>query len=350
MSNEDEDMENFRFLAENSLDILCRVDQARVMQYVSPASERVLGWRPEEMLGKTSDAFVLAEDLPVLEAATHYEMLPETENAATRLRMRRKDGSIAWVETNARPVGDSEGIPRGYVLVMRDVTLQQRREEELAALALTDQLTGLANRRAFDEALEREWIRTLREGARLSLLLLDVDLFKSLNDRYGHKTGDDCLRAVATAVRSAVRASDFVARYGGEEIAVILPGADAAGAIRVAELVRAAVQGLRLPHAGNTKHGALLTASVGAATVVAWDGERIGVSESLLLAADNALYKAKHEGRNRVATSALVAQEGRQSASACLPTWLKDYAQPVEDAKLGPADVAGQGEAKTAAR
>src|ERR1700712_508948 len=117
------------------------------------------------------------------------------------------------------------GQPIATLLVQRDVSKRKAMEVQLSALARTDPLTGLANRRAFDEVLAREWSRALRESGPISLLLLDVDLFKDLNDRYGHQAGDDCLRAVSGAVLSAVRASDIVARYGGEELAVILPHA-----------------------------------------------------------------------------------------------------------------------------
>jgi diguanylate cyclase (GGDEF)-like protein len=222
--------------------------------------------------------------------------------------MRKKDGSIAWIETNSRPIRDSTtGGTTGFVLVMRDITEHQTLEDRLAVLALTDQLTGLSNRRAFDEALERESRRTLREGSQISLLLLDIDHFKEFNDQYGHQVGDDCLRTVAAAVRESVRAMDTVARYGGEEIVVILPSADTAAAIRVAEQVRSAIEALRLTHEGNPEGGGWVTASIGAATALARSGGTMRMPEGLLLAADNALYKAKHEGRNRVGTALLVA-------------------------------------------
>jgi diguanylate cyclase (GGDEF)-like protein len=178
-------------------------------------------------------------------------------------------------------------------------------EAQLSALALTDGLTGLWNRRAFDETLKREWERTLREGAQLSLLLLDIDHFKEFNDQYGHQVGDDCLRTVAAAVKGALRASDIAARYGGEEIAVILPATDVADAVKVAEKMRSAIEALRLTH--DPKGGSHITASIGAATAVARQGGTMSVPQSLLLAADTAMYKAKNGGRNRVATALVFA-------------------------------------------
>jgi diguanylate cyclase (GGDEF)-like protein len=187
-------------------------------------------------------------------------------------------------------------------------------EDRLSALAMTDGLTGVANRRAFDEALEREWKRTLREGTQMSLLLLDIDYFKRFNDWYGHQVGDDCLRAVAQAAVGVVRQTDIVARYGGEEIAIILPKVDTRGAEETAEKVRATIEALRLPHADNPEGRDWLTVSIGAATALARYGGTMRMPESLLLAADHAMYKAKHAGRNCVRTGLLIAPQDAVSA------------------------------------
>jgi diguanylate cyclase (GGDEF)-like protein len=191
--------------------------------------------------------------------------------------------------------------------VLRDVSERKALEEKLAALALTDGLTGLANRRGFDEALNREWKHTLRRGSAISLLLLDLDYFKQFNDSYGHQVGDDCLRTVAATLRATVRESDVAARYGGEELAVILPDTHSAAAVELAERFRAAVEALGLTHSANSEGGGFATVSVGVATALSRDGGTIAMPEGLLLSADLALYKAKHEGRNRTATTLLVA-------------------------------------------
>jgi diguanylate cyclase (GGDEF)-like protein len=173
--------------------------------------------------------------------------------------------------------------------------------------ALTDGLTGLANRRAFDEALDREWRITLRQGTQISLLLLDIDCFKGFNDKYGHQVGDDCLRAVASALAtSLLRPGDITARYGGEELAVILPDTDGPGAIEVAERIRANVQALSIPHETNNAGNYLVSVSVGVATAISLVGGTMTMPEGLLTAADTALYKAKQEGRNRVASALLL--------------------------------------------
>jgi diguanylate cyclase (GGDEF)-like protein/PAS domain S-box-containing protein len=291
---------DFQFLAENSVDIICCAGIDRVFTYVSPSSFSILGWNPEEMVGRTVFDFILSEDIPVLTTA-----ITNRSGVAT-IRMKTKNGLSVWMENRAREILDPDTRAiSGHLVTMRDISVRKRLEEELSRLALTDGLTGLANRRAFDEDLEREWKRTLREDSQISLLLLDVDHFKEFNDRYGHQLGDDCLRAVADAVRGSVRVTDIVARYGGEEIAIILPTAFAFGADEVAEKIRLAIESLHISHEGGPEGCCWLTASIGVATAFAEDGESLKMPDGLLFAADAALYKAKHMGRNCVAAAPL---------------------------------------------
>jgi diguanylate cyclase (GGDEF)-like protein/PAS domain S-box-containing protein len=280
-----------------------------VMYYVSPSCEHVLGWSPQEMLGKGPEVFVLDEDLPIVAEAQKRLFIHGRDELSPIIRMRKKNGAFAWIETNARIVKDEiTGEPKSIVIVMRNITERKLREEELEVMAFRDSLTGLANRRLFDLVLEREWNRTLREGTEMSLILLDIDHFKQFNDHYGHLFGDDCLRAIARAIQNALaRTLDLAARYGGEEIAIILPGTDAAGALQVAERLRTRIEALRIPHNWNSEGSGFVTASFGLATALARCGGTMKMPESLLLAADNALYKAKSNGRNRVETAHLLA-------------------------------------------
>ncbi len=300
---------DFQLLAENSMDLILRVGPDMRSTYASPSSLHLLGWSPEEMVGKPVEELVLAEDIPAIEASVHRLHSGQAEQATTMVRLRKKNGELLWVEGNAHMIDSSDpGAAGDMVVIVRDITERKRLEDELAKQALTDGLTGLANRRAFDEALDREWRRTLREGTKISLLLLDLDHFKEFNDRYGHTVGDDCLRAVASAIRSvARRPGDVVARYGGEEIAVILYDTDLEGGEGVAEQIRQAILALRLPHAENPEGGGWVTASTGVATALAIVGGTIRMPESLLVAADGAMYRAKHGGRNRVAGALLLA-------------------------------------------
>jgi diguanylate cyclase (GGDEF)-like protein/PAS domain S-box-containing protein len=296
----------FEFLAENCVDILCRAGPGRVFQYVSRSSFQVLGWKPEEMTGRPVDDFIFAPDLPALIATIARNSSSGDHVGSATIRMLKKDGSATWMENRARLVRDSAtGEVVEFVVVMRDISERKRLEERLFALAFTDSLTGLPNRRAFDEALEREWKRALRDGSQISLLLLDVDHFKELNDQFGHPVGDDCLRIITAVVSQAMRTTDVIARYGGEEIAIILPSTDTKGAVDAAERVQSAIAALRIAHEGNPEGGGWASASIGVATARGRDSGTMRMPEGLLLAADNALYKAKEGGRNRVAKALL---------------------------------------------
>jgi diguanylate cyclase (GGDEF)-like protein len=186
-------------------------------------------------------------------------------------------------------------------LQVRNTVLQRdlgNAVKQLRALSMTDGLTGIPNRRRFDQALEQEWARLRRGDVQLSLVIVDVDSFKGLNDRYGHVYGDQCLVRIARALQAALpRGTDFVARYGGEEFAAILPDTDAGGAMTVAHAMHRAILELRIEHAG--RPGGFVTASLGVATFASARGS----AEDLVREADAALYLAKSEGRDQVRTS-----------------------------------------------
>lgn len=168
---------------------------------------------------------------------------------------------------------------------------------ELQRLATHDALTGIANRRALDDFLSREWRRCQRMEKPLSLVMLDIDYFKLFNDKYGHQAGDECLKKVAEQIaRAAPRASDMAARYGGEEFMLVLGETDLDGAMWMAERVRQMVADLKVPHYATESK--FVTISCGVVSVVPDDTHSI---ETLIQAADAALYQAKRGGRNRVA-------------------------------------------------
>ena len=196
---------------------------------------------------------------------------------------------------------------RSYLtMLQRDEAYRALRESQqqlldtnlvLQRLIKSDSLTGLANRRYFDEYLEIEWSRALRDQSELSLLMIDVDYFKAYNDQHGHVAGDDVLRRVGESLRnSCTRATDLAARYGGEEFAVIMPGTAAGGARLQAEKIRRAVEALGIPHDLPTP-GSPISVSIGIATI------RPSLEHdplSLVIKADEGLYLAKHSGRNQV--------------------------------------------------
>jgi diguanylate cyclase (GGDEF)-like protein len=203
-------------------------------------------------------------------------------------------GRRRYLAADASPIFDASGQLSAVVETLRDLTDEKMAQAALEQLATRDGLTGLANRRCFDDTLNAEWARALRQVQPLSLLMVDVDNFKAYNDAHGHLGGDECLKRVARAVASEMRANDLVARYGGEEFAVVLPNQSLKGAAIVAERIRSRVEQLQLPCRFAAGH---VTVSIGAATAIAGPDNH---ANQLVAIADAALYRAKHLGRNRI--------------------------------------------------
>ncbi len=204
-------------------------------------------------------------------------------------------GGRRYLIIDAGPIYNKAGELFGVLETWRDMTVQKEAQLALESLVMRDGLTGIANRRCFDQTLLNEWAHTSREGQPLSLLLVDVDHFKRYNDTFGHPEGDECLKRVAAALSSQVRTYDLVARYGGEEFAIILPNQTLSDAATVAERVRAAVEQNSSADLGSA--GGQTTVSIGVAACMA---RQLTSPEQLLAEADAALYRSKRDGRNRV--------------------------------------------------
>ncbi len=292
----------YRMLAEHSSDTVATLREGR-LTYVSPNVAKLLGWRPDEILGRPVIDFCHPQDIAsVLAALQRLRGQPEADY---RARVLHADGRYVWIESRASRLPPREGdadAPLEMVINVRGIAARKAIEDELdhtrrrlEALAVTDGLTGLANRRSFDAALETECRRAQREGSPLALLFIDLDDFKLLNDNCGHLAGDDVLRQVATVLKAcAQRAGDLAARYGGEEFALLLPNTEPPQAEAIAERLRAGIEGLVAP----ASHGRGLSVSIG---LCGSDNPRLdGTPEALLRLADEALYAAKHGGKNQV--------------------------------------------------
>jgi len=288
----------FRLLAESASDLVERFESDGTRTYISPALERLTGYRPEEMLGKNAFEVVNPLDRPAVEAAAARLRDGRSEQETVSFRVQHKDGREIWLETSLRIAAErSERL--SVVGVTRDVTERKRLELQLEGLAMRDGLTGIANRRAFDAALAREVARTRRLSTPLSLLMIDADRFKRFNDDHGHLAGDTCLKSIAAVVAmSARRPSDLAARYGGEEMALLLPDTDIEAARSIAAELCRQVQALSIPHARNLPWR-VVTISVGVASIDPHDEDAVHDGSWLISTADLALYDAKGQGRNQ---------------------------------------------------
>jgi diguanylate cyclase (GGDEF)-like protein/PAS domain S-box-containing protein len=292
---------HFRLLAEGSSDMVTRIGLDERLRYVSPSSNRVVGWRANQLIGTPALAGVHPEDLPQVQAIIDAMKRGEKDEARVTYRNVHRQKSEVWLESTMRVTRKDNGSADGVVAISRDITEQKKLETRLETLAIEDSLTGLANRRRFDERLNEEWARAYRDRSSLGLLMIDVDHFKSYNDEYGHPAGDACLRVVAKIIAAEVqRVGDLAARYGGEEFAMLLPNTDAAGCGRIGERIRSAVRDAGLVHASNPV--ASVTVSVGGAACRP-ALERTAGTGSLVEAADRALYAAKDAGRDRLMMS-----------------------------------------------
>ena len=306
-------------ITENSRDAIILADFAGNRTYVSSAVERLAGWSPEKFARLKSLELIHPAELETVKD-TLRELRAGAEGAMLECRVRTCSGGYVWVESNLRLVRNAKtGAPTGVLNIVRDVTERKLVEKQLQdaykaveALAATDALTGLANRRHFDQTLAAEWRRSLRDRTPLSLLMIDADLFKLYNDTYGHTRGDNCLKQIAEAAQDAVnRPGDVVARFGGEEFAVILPNTDRAGAMQMGVEILAATRDRQLPHSASPR--GIVTVSVGCATMVASFGQHV---VNLVEGADDALYEAKNRGRDQLA----VAEMGGEGQRDSLPS------------------------------
>ena len=310
-AREGESISNILIQNAEDMIVLSTLDGTR--RFVSPAVQSITGWTGNEYLALGPLGGIYPEDREFVSEIIDSLMEGEMRQSL-RHRMLCKDGSSRWVETSFRGFTDSRSDRIvGFVATVRDASQQMENEEvwlaetaalatqnrQLSDLAMKDELTGVANRRAFNAIIEYEFERHARSANPLSLLMLDVDHFKRYNDTLGHPAGDVCLRRLAQTVESRVhRTNDRVARVGGEEFAVVLPETDENGARKVAQDILDTVSSLGMAHPGSPL--GRVSVSIGLATVRPTKGDS---SASLIQQVDQALYASKQSGRNRFSVS-----------------------------------------------
>ncbi|MDP3427755.1 MAG: diguanylate cyclase [Humidesulfovibrio sp.] len=292
-----ESEERYRFLAENSADIIWRIDAEHRFLYASPADERTRGFHHKEILGLPVWSAMHPDFVALMQERCQSNLAAIADVAdpaplRVEVPLLRKGGGSIWVEILSNPVRGKGGSICGFHLVARDIRLRKQMEEELQRLASTDSLTGISNRRNFLDRAQVELMRSERYGLRLALLMLDIDKFKNVNDTFGHAMGDAVLKAVVAACNQDLRQVDIFGRLGGEEFAALLPQTDQAGAQATAERMRQAVAAIKIP----VEEGSIsVTISLGLAELRR--GEDL---DALMRRADAALYRAKDQGRNRI--------------------------------------------------
>jgi diguanylate cyclase (GGDEF)-like protein/PAS domain S-box-containing protein len=274
----------------------CVNDEFWTMKFVSNGCHKLTGYSSEAFIDNRDISYasiVHKDDSPRLLAEIR-SALNNDKAFAVEYRIRRKDGKEIWVwEQGQKVLVDGEEYLEGIVT---DISQRKTMELELKKLAAQDALTGLYTRREFVHQFRDELDRAGRYHRPLSLLWIDVDNFKSINDRYGHLVGDEVLRQLGQLFQSCIRNIDYAGRYGGEEFVVILPELDQAKAIEMAERVRKVVEERKVEV--DATDGVFITISIGVASFPTH-----GVTpESLFEVADQAMYKAKRNGRNKVCT------------------------------------------------
>jgi diguanylate cyclase (GGDEF)-like protein/PAS domain S-box-containing protein len=295
-----ESEERYRSLTAALVEGVILMDAEGTIQACNASAERMLGLT----LGQTDRAVFDPRSPPIDEDGTPYtaDAYPQNVTLQTGEPCRNvtmglpgPDGSVTWLSVNAQPLSRA-GMDKPYAVVasFADITEQKLLEQELEHQARVDALTGVANRRHFMDEAEQGIALSRRYGHVLSLLMLDIDRFKLVNDTYGHHVGDIVLQALAEVCRRELRDVDVFGRIGGEEFAVLLPETGAERALRVAERLRQAVAAaaVRVEERSNVR----FTVSIGVATLTDADG----CVDTLLQRADQALYEAKESGRNAV--------------------------------------------------
>jgi diguanylate cyclase (GGDEF)-like protein/PAS domain S-box-containing protein len=283
--------ERYRLMAENSTDLIARISPEGVFAYTSDAVRLLAGYEPLELVGRSVFEVVLEEDHHVIHRAVAD--LQDGANASRTFsyRARRKDGTYVWFETTSRAIRNAAGAIGEIVSVSRDITERRDAEAQIEYQAYHDALTGLPNRLLFRDRLTIALAHAKRQQSPLTVMFLDLDRFKYVNDTLGHSLGDELLRAVAARLRSVLREGDTIARMGGDEFTILLGDVTAAEeAAKIAQkLLDTVAEPLRVEG-----HELYVTTSIGIA-MFPDDGD---TAEALLKNADGAMYRAKEIGRN----------------------------------------------------
>lgn len=302
-----QDAEVYRTLLESTKAIPWKIDwKTLTFSYIGPQIETLLGWKRDswQSIHDWSERMHPEDRERVVNFCVSQSQAGSDHEADYRALT--ATGEYVWIRDVVHIMRNETGEVDALIGFMFDITERKETEEqllrlqqELQELSFKDALTGIANRRMFDERLEAEWCHARHQKQPLSLIMVDVDLFKQYNDLYGHIQGDSCLRQVAEILsQCAARSRDFIARFGGEEFVLVLPDADANAALKVAERCRNQIFKAQIPHAASSI-SPVLTISMGVATQVPIRQDSL---QDFVERVDRLLYQSKQQGRNRIAS------------------------------------------------
>lgn len=291
-----ESHERFRLTLHNAPIGLAIVDLDGRFKTVNPALHEMLGYSEFELLGMTFQDLTHPDDLA--QDLSYVEQLLRGERDQYRMQKRyfHRFGHVVYIQLDVSILRGADGQSIHFIAQIQDISHRIAREEALQQRALTDELTGLPNRRAFLDEAARLLVRARRSDEPISVLMIDLDRFKLINDTHGHASGDVVLRAIKQIVEPKLRGGDLLARLGGEEFGVLLPATGEAAAQEIAERIRTAIAVAELSSLGGVALS--LTASIGLAAVSSSES----INEALQRA-DQRMYCAKREGRNRLVTA-----------------------------------------------
>ncbi|MBC8288282.1 MAG: diguanylate cyclase [Nitrospinae bacterium] len=294
-------------------DAIITIDTGSRITRWNKMAEKIFGWDQKEVLNKKLTDFIIPAKFRDEhdKGIAHFISSGEGPvlNSCIELTGMRKNGTEVPIELTISAIPWQDSFI--FSGIIRDISERKKMEHQLQKnqikleennqllqkLSTEDSLTLIHNRRFFDDFLHNEWKRATRDKYPISLVMIDIDFFKPYNDIYGHQSGDDCLKKVAKAIKDVLhRPADIVARYGGEEFVIVLPETEKPGALKISEEIRNRIEMLKIKHSGN-KASSYVTASLGIETIIP-DGESKD-TKLLIQRADQALYQAKSQGKNR---------------------------------------------------
>ncbi|MFP5110762.1 diguanylate cyclase [Bacillaceae bacterium C204] len=300
--------ERFRLIAEYSSDMITMHNENAEYKYISPAVKEIIHYEYPELLGKKMEMFIHPDDI-----CPTYDMFKkalEEGSSNSTYRYRTKMGDYVWIESALKSVYFEEDGSKKVIIVSRNITDRKLTEQKLQEanellnrLSYMDGLTGINNRRYFDEVLVKEWSNSSTNHAPITLIMFDIDYFKKYNDTYGHLTGDFCLQSIAQAINNQITVnSDYTfCRYGGEEFALISPSTRLEEGMNIAKQIQDTIRSLEIPHI-SSDIADIITLSIGVASLV--PAESV-MPQEIIQMADNALYASKTKGRNTISATQL---------------------------------------------